>query len=179
MRIDFLDGSLKYTSRNYSNLLRRLLTHHLPETGNYVSLIHFLFRNNLHNRRDQVCTTSGKFPNESEAFVTDRWKGNHILHRSASGVIKRIVDHIGCKYSCFVPSCRECQHISNCETIIKEFLRTSVYPGKPTFLLPAHYASIPPSLSHYVWGWCTGTFAHLKTRVWLMNFGWKSEPLSF
>lgn len=123
--------------------------------------------------------TSGKFPNESEAFVTDRWKGNHILHRSASGVIKRIVDHIGCKYSCFVPSCRECQHISNCGTIIKEFLRASVHPGKPTFLLPAHYASIPPSLSHYVWGWCTGTFAHLKTRVWLMNFGWKSKPLSF
>ena len=179
MAIDFLDGSLKYTSRNYSNLLRRLLTHHLPETRNYVPLFTSSSGTTYTTDVTKFAHTSGKFPNESEAFVTDRWKGTHILHRSASGVIKRIVDHIGCKYSCFVPSCRECQHISNCETIIKEFLRTSVYPGKPTFLLPAHYASIPPSLSHYVRGWCTGTFAHLKTRVWLMNFGWKSEPLSF
>lgn len=42
-----------------------------------------------------------------------------------------------------------------------------MHPRKPTLLLPGHYASIPPSLSHYVWGWCTGTFAHLK-RV----YGW-------
>lgn len=179
MAIDFLDGSLNIrlgTIRIYYVVCWHIICR---KQGIMFPLFTSSSGTTYTTDVTKFAHTSGKFPNESEAFVTDRWKGNHILHRSASGVITRIVDHIGCKYACFVPSCRECQHISNCETIIKEFLRTSVYPGKPTFLLPAHYASIPPSLSHYVWGWCTGTFAHLKTRVWLMNFGWKSEPLSF
>ena len=179
MAIDFLDGSLKYTSTGTIRIYYVVCWQICRKQGIMFPLFTSSSGTTYTTDVTKFAHTSGKFPNESEAFVTDRWKGNHILHRFASGVIKRIVDHIGCKYSCFVPSCRECQHISNCETIIKEFLRTSVYPGKPTLLLPAHYASIPPSLSHYVWGWCTGTFAHLKTRVWLMNFGWKSEPLSF
>lgn len=65
-----LEGGLKDTS---SELFESItLSADTLFSGNHVSLIHFLFRNNLSTDVTKFAHTSGKFPIESEAFVTNR-----------------------------------------------------------------------------------------------------------